>query len=91
VNLTRAFLRKPRIWLLDEPTATMDRQLENQVKGALKDALRPTDTLVLVTHKLEMLDLVTRVLVVANNQLVMDGPRDQVLQRLQGTATPIQQ
>ena len=89
VNLTRAFLRKPKIWLLDEPTASMDRQLENQVKAALKSSIQADDTLVLVTHKLEMLELVTRVLVIANNQLVMEGPRDAVLQKLQGSAAVI--
>jgi ATP-binding cassette subfamily C protein LapB len=83
VNLTRAFLRQPRIWLLDEPTASMDRVLEQQVMHALKAAIGPADTLVLVTHKAEMFDLVDRLLVVANQQVVMDGPKAQVLQRLQ--------
>jgi len=31
VNLTRAFLRQPRVWLLDEPTASLDRQLKRPV------------------------------------------------------------
>jgi ATPase subunit of ABC transporter with duplicated ATPase domains len=66
VNLTRAFLRQPRIWLLDEPTASMDRGLEQQVAQALKAAIGPADTLVLVTHKAEMFDLVDRLIVVAN-------------------------
>jgi ATP-binding cassette subfamily C protein LapB len=83
VNLTRAFLRKPKIWLLDEPTASMDRALEQQVTQALRAAIGPLDTLVLVTHKGEMLELVDRVLVVANQQLVLDGPKAQVLQKLQ--------
>jgi ATP-binding cassette subfamily C protein LapB len=83
VNLTRAFLRKPKIWLLDEPTASMDRALEQQVTQALRAAIGPLDTLVLVTHKGEMLELVDRVMVVANQQLVLDGPKAQVLQKLQ--------
>jgi ATP-binding cassette subfamily C protein LapB len=83
VNLTRAFLRKPRIWLLDEPTASMDRGLELQVTQALKAAIRPGDTLVLVTHKGEMLELADRVIVIANHQVILDGPKAQVLQKLQ--------
>ncbi len=83
VNLTRAFLRRPTLWLLDEPTASMDRGLELQVTLALKAAIRPTDTLVLVTHKGEMLELVERVIVIANQQVVLDGPKAQVLQKLQ--------
>jgi ATP-binding cassette subfamily C protein LapB len=82
VNLTRAFLRKPGIWLLDEPTASMDRNLELHVTQALMAALQPGDTLVLVTHKAEMLALVDRVIVIANHQIVLDGPKEQVLQKL---------
>jgi ATP-binding cassette subfamily C protein LapB len=82
VNLTRVFLRKPRIWLLDEPTSSVDQALEQQILQALKQALRPTDVLVVVTHKPELLKLVDRIIVVANHQVVMDGPKDAVLQRL---------
>jgi adhesin transport system membrane fusion protein len=88
VNLTRAFLRQPRIWLLDEPTASMDRGLEQQVTQALKAAMGPAHTLVLVTHKAEMFDLVDRLIVVANQQVVMDGPKAQVLQKLQTPPAP---
>lgn len=88
VNLTRAFLRQPRIWLLDEPTASMDRGLGQQVTQALKAAIGNTDTLVLVTHKAEMFDLVDRLIVVANQQVVMDGPKALVLQKLQTPPVP---
>lgn len=84
VNLTRVFLRRPNIWLLDEPTASMDRNLEVKVLQALESQLRQEDTLCLVTHKPELLRLVQRVIVVVGHQIVMDGPRDEVLQKLQG-------
>jgi ATP-binding cassette subfamily C protein LapB len=83
VNLTRVFLRMPAIWLLDEPTASMDRTLELQVTQALKQSLQSDDTLVLVTHKGELLELVDRLIVIANHQIVMDGPKALVLARLQ--------
>jgi len=86
VNLTRAFLRAPSVWLLDEPTASMDRSLELQVTRALQAVLKPQDTLVLVTHKAEMLALVDRVIVIAGQQIVMDGPKAQVLQQLNAPA-----
>jgi ATP-binding cassette subfamily C protein LapB len=81
VNLTRTFLRQPRIWLLDEPTASMDRGLELHITQALRTTLKDTDTLILVTHKAEMLALVDRVIVIANHQIVMDGPKAQFLQQ----------
>ena len=83
VNLTRVFLRRPRIWLMDEPTAAMDRQLAEHVTNAFKQALRPLDTLILVTHKPEMLALVDRLVVIAKHEIVLDGPKQQVLQKLQ--------
>jgi len=82
VNLTRAFLRKPRIWLLDEPTASMDRNLEQQITETFRQTLKPEDTLVLVTHKAEMLELVDRLIVIDNHQIVLDGPKEQVLKKL---------
>jgi ATP-binding cassette subfamily C protein LapB len=83
VNLTRVFLRQPAVWLLDEPTASMDRNLELKVTAALKASLQAQDTLVLVTHKGELLELVDRLIVIANHQVLMDGPKQQVLARLQ--------
>lgn len=83
VHLTRAFLRKPTIWLLDEPTASMDRNLEQVVTQALRQALEPQTTLVLVTHKVEMLELVDRLIVIANHEVILDGPKAHVLARLQ--------
>jgi ATP-binding cassette subfamily C protein LapB len=82
VNLTRTVLRKPSIWLLDEPTASMDRNTEAHMTQTLKEAIQPTDTLVLVTHKTEMLDLVDRLIVVYNHQIVLDGPKQDVLRQL---------
>jgi ATP-binding cassette, subfamily C, bacterial LapB len=82
VNLTRVFLRKPRVWLLDEPTASLDRTVEQQMVNTLSHALQPEDTLVLVTHKPELLQLVNRLIVIAKHQVIMDGPRDVVLARL---------
>ena len=93
VHITRAVLRRPRIWLLDEPTASMDPQLERQVIQTLQHHLteNPDSSMVIVTHKPQLLSLVQRVIVMANQQIVMDGPRDQVMQQLQAMATQAQQ
>jgi ATP-binding cassette subfamily C protein LapB len=68
---------------MDEPTAAMDRQLADHVTRALQQALRPQDTLVLVTHKPEMLTLVDRLVVIAKHEVLLDGPKEQVLRQLQ--------
>jgi ATP-binding cassette subfamily C protein LapB len=71
----------------------MDPQLERQVIQTLHNHLaqNPESTLVLVTHKPQVLSLVQRVIVMANQQVVLDGPRDQVMQQLQAMATQAQQ
>lgn len=96
VHITRAVLRTPRIWLLDEPTASMDSPLENHVIQTLQNKLKATSqtqpsTLVLVTHKPQLLVLVQRIIVMANQQIILDGPRDQVLQQLQAIAAQANQ
>ena len=89
VNLTRVFLRQPRIWLLDEPTAALDRTLEQQIVRAFKEVLSKEDTMILVTHKPELLQLVDRIIVITRKQVVLDGPRDEVLDRLKNKVNPL--
>lgn len=64
-------------------TASIDQNLELHVLNTLRQTLRPTDRLVLVTHKAELLPAVDRLIVIVNHQIQIDGPRDQVLARLQ--------
>ena len=86
LNLTRVLLRQPKIWLLDEPTSSMDRPHEVKAMQTLHAKVCPEDTLVLITHKPEMLQLINRLIVVVNHQIIMDGPRDEILQKLQTPA-----
>jgi ATP-binding cassette subfamily C protein LapB len=83
-------LREPTIWLLDEPTSNVDKATEQRIIQMLAETLKPTDTLILVTHKPELLVLVQRLLIVAQGQVALDGPRDDVLRRLQSN-TPATQ
>ena len=83
VNLTKVFLRQPKIWLLDEPTAAIDRTFELRVTQALKQYIKQDDTLVLITHKPEMLSLVDRVVVIVDHKIMLDGPKEPVLKKLQ--------
>ncbi len=87
LNLTRVVLREPKVWLLDEPTASVDRNLEVHLIKMLKQQLKTDDTLILVTHKMEMLELVDRLIVVNENRIVMDGPKEDVIAQL--SAKPV--
>lgn len=83
VALARALIAKPQILLMDEPTSSMDAQSEIAFLRQLRDAAG-TATLVVVTHRPAVLDLVRRIVVVDGGRIVMDGPRDQVLAALSG-------
>lgn len=86
VAFTRLLLSEPSVYLLDEPTAAMDGEQERQCLQVLAEELnKHTDrTMIVVTHKPSLLPLVNHIIVVANHQIVMAGPRDQILARLAG-------
>lgn len=86
VGLTRLLLAQPQVMLLDEPTASMDAQLEARVMQHLFREISPQSVLVLVTHKPHVLPLVSRIIVMDRGRIVLDGPRDEVLQRLRPVA-----
>ncbi len=88
VAFTRLLLARPAVLLLDEPTASMDDEQERRCIRVLAEEAAEGRGLVLVTHKAALLPLVDRVVVVAGSSIVMDGPRDLVLQQLQGRAAP---
>lgn len=81
VALSRVLLQAPSALLLDEPTASLDQQSEVNLIRALKTFIQPEQTLVVVTHKLPILELVNRVIVIDQNKVVVDGPIDAVLKR----------
>lgn len=83
VAFTRLVLCSPKVYLLDEPTATMDEEQEQRCLQVLSQEAQAGKTMVIVTHKTTLLPLVTRILVVVGNKVVLDGPRDSVLQQLQ--------
>lgn len=82
IGLGRALLLDEPIVILDEPTNSMDNTTESLIRNKLFDYTRDK-TLVLVTHKAPMLDLVERLVVVDEGRIVMDGPKEKVLAALQ--------
>ncbi|WP_202306897.1 type I secretion system permease/ATPase [Dryocola clanedunensis] len=85
ILLARMLLRSPNIVLLDEPTASLDDHTEREFIQRLGQWLG-NRTLIVATHRVPMLELVERVLVIKDGQLVMDAPKAQALSNSRAAA-----
>ncbi len=81
IGLARSLLHQPNMLLLDEPSNSMDNASEEYLRGQLEDFIKDR-TLLLVTHKVSLLQLVDRIIVVDRGQIVADGPKETVLEAL---------
>jgi ATP-binding cassette subfamily C protein LapB len=79
VGLTRMLLARPKILLLDEPTASMDTRLEEFVMKHLFEQLPDDSVIVLATHKAGVLKHVNRIVVMDSGKVSLDGPKQEVL------------
>ena len=71
ISLARAMLHNPSVIILDEPTSSMDQGTEASVLMGLK-AWGAERTMIIVTHRNSILDLVDRVLIMDAGSIVMD-------------------
>lgn len=84
ISISRAILLDPKILIMDEPTASMDDSTELMVKNNLSKYMQDSTTFILVTHKVSMLSLVDRLIVLDSGRVVADGPKEQVITALKG-------
>ena len=82
IGWARLWLQDPKICLLDEPTAALDQTLEKTLVSRLESWLEGR-TAVIATHRVPILSLTSRTLILQNGRMAVDGPRDQVLAHLQ--------
>jgi tungstate transport system ATP-binding protein len=82
LSLGRARLQNPNLLLLDEPTASLDQTTEQMVINSVISQIGPEQGLVLVTHRLQLLSVVQRVIVMAQGRIVLDGPTADVIAQL---------
>ena len=88
IGWARLWLQNPAICLLDEPTAALDQTLETTLVSRLETWLEGR-TAVIATHRVPILALTTRTLILQNGRMAVDGPRDQVMAHLaRSGATP---
>ncbi|ANN78357.1 type I secretion system permease/ATPase [Bordetella flabilis] len=81
VAVARALINDPPVLLLDEPSSNMDHQSEARLRKQLTGAAA-NKTLLLITHRTALLELVSRLIVIDAGRIVADGPKDQVVEAL---------
>ena len=81
IGWARLWLQNPQVVLLDEPTAALDQTLETTLVSRLQTWLEGR-TAVIATHRVPILMLTTRTLIMQNSRLAVDGPKEAVLAHL---------
>jgi ATP-binding cassette, subfamily C, bacterial LapB len=81
VAIARAVVHNPPILLLDEPTGSMDHSSEETIRRNLT-RFGVGKTMIIVTHRTTLLDMVDRIIVVDNGKIVADGPKERVVEAL---------
>ena len=81
IVIARALLLDPPVLVLDEPTSNMDNRSEVRLRKKLAEVIQDK-TLILITHRASLLEMVDRLIVIDNGAIVADGPKASVLEAL---------
>lgn len=77
VGIARAFITKPKIVFADEPTGNLDTKTTIEVMEMIKDfAHKYNQTIILVTHEPELAEYATRVITLADGEIISDIKKD---------------
>ncbi|MEY4593342.1 MAG: hypothetical protein RIR18_2237 [Pseudomonadota bacterium] len=84
VGLARAIYGTPSFIVLDEPNSSLDEMGEKALLQTLLTLKSLKSTLVVITHRTNVLSVADRILVLRDGAVQMYGPRDEVLAALSG-------
>ena len=82
VGLARALYGDPVLVVLDEPNSNLDETGEQALAQALAGLKQRGSTVIVITHRVGVLNMADRIMVLNEGMLVLDGPRDEVLAKL---------
>ena len=78
--LARAFLRQPRILILDDSTSAIDSATEDEIQRAMRRAQEGRTT-ILITHRLSQIRWADRIIVLENGRIAANGSHEDLLIR----------
>ena len=81
IALAIYIVHKPSHYILDEPTSAMDMNAENLFINQVRSILQES-TMLIVTHRMPLLNLVDRIIVMNEGRIVDDGPKEEIIQKL---------
>ena len=80
LSLARAILKDPEILILDEATSQIDPESEKLIRQTMAEFIKGRTTVV-ITHQLSTLNLVDRIMMMKDGQVVDCGTHEQLLSR----------
>ena len=80
ITLARSLISNPKILVMDEPTNSMDKQTETNFIKRMKGIVE-NKTLIVITHKMALLNLVDRVIIIEDGKIIADGPKERILRK----------
>ncbi|MEN9018261.1 MAG: ATP-binding cassette domain-containing protein [Hellea sp.] len=84
VGIARIFLAQPKVWLLDEPTSSMDLDTEHRVLSAINKYIKPQDILIMSTHRPRIAaKFANRIIAMRKGEIVADDNPKEVFNQMQ--------
>ncbi len=80
VALTRVLVQSPRVFILDEATASVDPFTESQIQQAL-DIIMAHSTSIIIAHRLSTVKSADRIIVLQKGRILEEGSHEQLLQQ----------
>ncbi len=86
VALARALYNDPVLLVLDEPNSNLDQEGEAALMQAILGAAARGAAVVIIAHRAGVLARVDRLLMMRDGVVQMEGPREEVLEKMRATA-----
>jgi ATP-binding cassette, subfamily C, bacterial EexD len=82
IGLARALYGDPQLIVLDEPNSNLDQEGDAALASTLSDLRRKGRTVAVVTHRSNLLEHASKILLMTDGQVALFGERDEVMAAL---------